>query len=162
MKRKLLFLIGGIVLLFIITNPSPSALKDHLGAKSTLGIQRKYNFFIFSIYTYDINYVGIIGNFFEVKEDTMKTVAPKNPIPDTVYNVNGFIYNVRGNAKETLYDSLILAGYTMKNLGDKDTFYRNVTDSIKASKLYDVLIKETYTKIQLGTREQFIYYLSKK
>ncbi len=68
---------AGVLLAFIITNPSVSAFKAHQGASSYDGLKRKYNFFLCSIYTHTETwadgsehdkgtYLGILGNFFEI------------------------------------------------------------------------------------------------
>ena len=66
MKKKVLYLLGGITMLFIITNPSINSFKEHLGKTSANGMSRKYNFFLFSIYRAHYDYLGIAGNFFEL------------------------------------------------------------------------------------------------
>jgi len=46
-------------------------------------------------------------------------------------------------------------------LGDKQAFINDLSDVSKIHKLYLALIKEGYNERQLGTEDQFIYYLSK-
>ena len=55
-----------------------------------------------------------------------------------------------------LYNSLIEEGYTVDNIGDKDSFTKNLGDSVKADKFYSDLISEGYTENNLGKREDFI------
>jgi hypothetical protein len=97
MKKKILIGVSILILLLIVTNPSANALKDHLGIRSTFGIQRKYNFFLFSIYTYDKEYIGIIGNFIGIDTNSVaqKQTVLSLPYKERVYaamkdNVPGF------------------------------------------------------------------------
>ena len=126
-KKTILFIIGGILVILIVTNPSVSAFKDHLGAPSTLGMERKYNFFVCSIFRYDTEYIGVLGNFIEVKAipDTIASAKV-----DTSGRIN-WIYSTN-DPTGTLYSSLISAGYTTAILGTKDSFTSNVRIPNKA------------------------------
>jgi hypothetical protein len=67
LSNKTWIIIGGIVLIFIITNPSLQAFKAHQGEVSYEGLKREYNFFLFSIYNDSgYNYLGIFGNFIQL------------------------------------------------------------------------------------------------
>lgn len=68
--NKKRYITASVILLFVITNPSPAAFHNYKGFPG----HRKYNFFICSIYTVTyipesrqtINqqYLAILGNFF--------------------------------------------------------------------------------------------------
>ncbi len=66
--RKILIGAVGVICFFVITNPSIRSFKEHQGKSSLAGLVRKYDFFIFSIYYDRANYLGIAGNFFQIKE----------------------------------------------------------------------------------------------
>lgn len=68
MKKKGLFIIGGIVLLFIITNPSITAFKSFQGKNSYEGLSKPINMFVYSIYEDDVGYryIGFMGNFWSL------------------------------------------------------------------------------------------------
>jgi hypothetical protein len=69
MKKKALIASGIILLLFIITNPSPTAFKSYLGVTGYYGLKRSSNLFIFSIYKHgNWKYLGIAGNFWWINE----------------------------------------------------------------------------------------------
>jgi hypothetical protein len=87
MKKKALYIIGGIVTFLLITNPSPKSFEEYSKVVGNNGhstkTTRKYNFFVASIYqarhedyyissetyysSYDRYYFGIAGNFFALK-----------------------------------------------------------------------------------------------
>jgi hypothetical protein len=72
--KKKHYMIAGICLLFIITNPSRSAFASYLGAHNDDGIGRYFNGLIFSVYKRqpspwaqgdgNLYYIGVLGNFF--------------------------------------------------------------------------------------------------
>lgn len=64
-KQKRLYILAGVLLLFIITNPSTKAFKDHTGARNYSRITKDYDFFVCSVYSYGMygSYLGILGNF---------------------------------------------------------------------------------------------------
>jgi len=79
----------GILLLFIITNPSASAFKEYIGSNTYSGLKRTTNLFVCSVYKhYGSEYFGIFGNFIELKEpeikhDTVKEYINDNTMVDT-------------------------------------------------------------------------------
>ena len=79
MKKKILYAFIGILLLFIITNPSVKQFdefiksepfyKKNVFQESRVRTARSANFFVFSFFTIDYkaqrgHYVGFLGNFF--------------------------------------------------------------------------------------------------
>jgi len=93
MKKKLLLIIGGVLLLFIITNPSVSAFKTYRGKDSYEGLRRPVNLFIYSIYRDGPSeFVGAFGNFWRVRGygSYVAQTAPVDTVPaiqDTVSKV---------------------------------------------------------------------------
>ncbi|WP_419788901.1 hypothetical protein HDF19_10085 [Mucilaginibacter sp. E4BP6] len=79
--KKSLYILGGIILLFIITNPSISAFKAYIGSNTYSGLKRTTNLFVCSIYKHNgVNYFGVVGNFFDIqKSNEVKNTlsAPK-------------------------------------------------------------------------------------
>ncbi len=84
MKKKTLYIFGGIFAILLITNPSPKSFEEYargVGDSDYILIKnsRKYNFFVASIYQvkyitrfhdeyyYDMQCFGIAGNFFPLK-----------------------------------------------------------------------------------------------
>ncbi|WP_419788884.1 hypothetical protein HDF19_02070 [Mucilaginibacter sp. E4BP6] len=71
--KKSLYILGGIILLFIITNPSISAFKAYIGSNTYSGLKRTTNLFVCSIYKHNgVDYFGITGNFFELKKQQVQ------------------------------------------------------------------------------------------
>ncbi|MEP7171696.1 MAG: hypothetical protein ABI855_20150 [Bacteroidota bacterium] len=84
MKRnKILLWLGAVILILVLTNPTPRDLKDHVG--TDFKIKREYNFLIFSVYSYtqdstlhfkgqiipgysETIYFGILKNFIVITE----------------------------------------------------------------------------------------------
>jgi hypothetical protein len=66
MRKKLLIGLGVILVIMLITNPS---IKDFEEYENSRNVKREYNFFVCSIFKhYNDRYLGILGNFFELKE----------------------------------------------------------------------------------------------
>jgi len=71
--KKIWLIPIAIIIILIIGNPGKQQFKDYLGVKSDSEIRKKYNFLIFSIWTYEYNahdhytnvYLGIAFNFFQ-------------------------------------------------------------------------------------------------
>jgi hypothetical protein len=75
MKKKTLYIIGGIFALLLITNPSPKSFEAYAKAHGAeLEVTREYNFFIASIYygSGSSYYLGFLGNFFHLKGEMRK------------------------------------------------------------------------------------------
>lgn len=69
MKKKTLIIIGAVLALFIITNPSITAFKAYLGYNTYEGLKRPVNLFICSVYkSPGSEYVGFFGNFIKVQK----------------------------------------------------------------------------------------------
>jgi len=67
--KKALYVIGAIILILIITNPSVKAFKEYLGRESYDGLKRPLNLFICAFYKDHTNdYFGMLGNFWELKK----------------------------------------------------------------------------------------------
>jgi len=67
-SKKSLLITGGILLLFILTNPSISAFKAYEGSNTYEGLKRPLNLFICSVYKDQRRheYLGVFGNFVRV------------------------------------------------------------------------------------------------
>jgi len=66
-SNKVKYIVGGVLAFLLITNPSLQAFKAHQGEVSYEGLNRKYNFFVFSIYGDGTSqYIGVLGNFIEI------------------------------------------------------------------------------------------------
>jgi hypothetical protein len=70
LKRKH-YILGGIVLLLLFTNPSRSAFASYLHKTNNRTIGRDFNGLLFSIYSKDNIgdkkvYLGILGNFMKI------------------------------------------------------------------------------------------------
>ncbi|PWG82056.1 hypothetical protein DDR33_03280 [Pararcticibacter amylolyticus] len=58
------YIIMGILLVLILTNPSRSSFTSYLHKSHYDGVGREFNGLVFSVYSYkDIRYLGILGNF---------------------------------------------------------------------------------------------------
>ena len=77
MTKKVMYVIGAIFLILIITNPSLKDFKDHSGRTTYEGLYREHNFFVCSMYgatgknddgsIYNAGeYFAMLGNFFEI------------------------------------------------------------------------------------------------
>jgi hypothetical protein len=77
MKKKVLYIIGGALLILIITNPTYKDFKEYLWLNNRAHARRINNFFFCSIYLAPGGtYLGIAGNFFKTKEPA----TPEMPI----------------------------------------------------------------------------------
>jgi hypothetical protein len=77
MKKRWYYIVIGIVAVFIVTNPSIKAFKDHLGRTNYEYLSCKYNFFVCSIYLDDQQeYLGITGNFFPIQTQVTASIYP--------------------------------------------------------------------------------------
>jgi len=69
MKKKLLLIIAGVLLLFIITNPSITAFKAYRGRDSYDGLKRPLNLFVYSVYKdHGAEFIGLFENFIRVNQ----------------------------------------------------------------------------------------------
>lgn len=150
MKRKILYAAIGVLALFIITNPSVSAFKDHLGRASTAGLMREHNYFLFSRYKNMPNgdeYNGVVGNFWRVeKQKAIAEIIPIDNLIDTSAHEPKAI---------KLYHNLLKVGLSTEQLGTPDDFIKAVSDSTKAMKLYANLRKAGLSETNLGTPKEF-------
>ena len=117
-KKTILYVIGIVLLILIITNPSATAFKEYSGAPSERYFIKKYNFFVCSIYYDGDTYLGVVGNFFKLNSDSPKQTSSNNiltlPYRDRVYqalkdNLPGF--NI---SKDQFYASLKNRDYAMQ------------------------------------------------
>jgi hypothetical protein len=75
-NRKKLYIIGTVLLLLIITNPSLKSFKEHLGQTTDNGLSRNYNLLVFSIYDDSYNkYLGIFENFIKIGSIPQQTTV---------------------------------------------------------------------------------------
>ena len=85
--KKIYYIPIAILLLLIVTNPSPKEFRSFLliaqNSTAPFIAGRERNFFIFSIYygdgTFTANdnrYIGVLGNFFYLNSDTPKDQHP--------------------------------------------------------------------------------------
>jgi hypothetical protein len=83
-SKKTLLITGGVVLLFIITNPSISAFKAYEGSNTYEGLKRPLNLFICSVYKDQRlhEYLGVFGNFVRVGGYTYAPVVSE-PVDTT-------------------------------------------------------------------------------
>lgn len=58
--------------------------------------------------------------------------------------------------KRKLYNVLVGDGYTPANIGDYDTFSKNLNDSANVTKLYQTLIGEGYSPENIGSESDFV------
>lgn len=67
-RKRILIILGVIIGILVITNPSMKAFKDFKGSSSYEGLSRNLNFFLVSVYSdeNDVKYFGVLGNFFEL------------------------------------------------------------------------------------------------
>ncbi|HEY2582663.1 MAG TPA: hypothetical protein VGI43_12695 [Mucilaginibacter sp.] len=85
MKAKTtLFLIGAVIVVFALYNPSMREFREYLGfdykAKIN-GLRRESNYIVCSVYSFygEEKYLGVFGNFFKIsssdttKRDSIKT-----------------------------------------------------------------------------------------
>jgi hypothetical protein len=86
LKYKILVGITTLVILLLMTNPSPTAFKEYIGTATSLepgwhtpvlspyyvarmkAVLQRYNFFIFSYYYDGDTYFAIAGHFFLIKD----------------------------------------------------------------------------------------------
>jgi hypothetical protein len=79
--QKALILLAISLAILIITNPSYQDFKNFIGHSSGDSVTRDRNYFVCSTYKvtfyfdgkeYPNYFIGILGNFYEVKKDTQK------------------------------------------------------------------------------------------
>lgn len=85
--KKLLYALAAVMAVFIITNPSASAFKEHLGRTSYNGLVRERNYILFSTYEdkySHVRYRALLENFFEEPEVVQPVVdsATKDPFAE--------------------------------------------------------------------------------
>jgi hypothetical protein len=68
LKKTILFTLGGMLCMMIVTNPSLNSFREHIGNTNNGILKKESNWFIFSVYRLNkMRYLGIIGNFFYLK-----------------------------------------------------------------------------------------------
>lgn len=98
-KQKVLTGIASLCFILIITNPSATAFKAYKGYSG----RRSLNLFIFSVYkTGEMKYVGLFGNFIEMKNKRYEDVAQINTPVDTIVKMK----------MDTLYNPPYPKGFT--------------------------------------------------
>ena len=78
--------IVAILLLFIFTNPSLRDLKEFVGTNSYDGLHKSRNFFLWSCFADDQHnkkYIGVLGNLFELKNETVPLSTTKTILIDS-------------------------------------------------------------------------------
>jgi hypothetical protein len=94
MKKRWYYIVIGLIVAFIIINPSQGAFKAYLGESSSEGLKRKYNFFVCSIYNYKgYEYLAIAGNFFHIRHEVSSMNYPSvnpGPVRNDPYSVEVF------------------------------------------------------------------------
>ncbi|MGV8877807.1 MAG: hypothetical protein ACOH2A_02125 [Sphingobacteriaceae bacterium] len=67
MKKNALYIMLGIIVLLIITNPSRSSFMSYLHTTTSSGLGRDFNGLLFSVYSKNgTKYIGILENFIEL------------------------------------------------------------------------------------------------
>lgn len=73
MKKKILIILGILIAVLAIANPSRSSFASYLHRSGNTQIGRDANYFIFSIYSIGVynsppraRYVGVSGNFYRL------------------------------------------------------------------------------------------------
>jgi len=83
MKKKILYVIGGFLLILIVTNPSYKDFKEHLSLAGDDYPKRTNNFFVCSTYRWrQAKYFGVLGNFFKLTPN--KQIQPISTRDSTV------------------------------------------------------------------------------
>jgi hypothetical protein len=162
-KNKILVGITIIVILLIITNPSPTAFKEYVGARSTAGLQRKYNFFVFSYYYDGDTYFAIAGNFFLLKNTPSKSETASQDTTPQPLDVKPAVSNIDSinmpdtsnsyKAKKSLYSLMVNDKLYTKTFYE---FNQQFSTIEKVSKLCDFLTqKGKYDKGEFAFQKQF-------
>ena len=85
--KKIWYVVIGIIVILIITNPSVTAFKTYLGRDSYYGLKRPANLFICAFYKdHTKDYFGMIGNFWRLepsKTDSYKSSLDSARIADS-------------------------------------------------------------------------------
>lgn len=70
--KKWQYILGGVLLLFVLTNPSRSSFASFRHQSGLGGVGRDFNGIIFSVYSKNIygqpseKYIGVLGNFIKI------------------------------------------------------------------------------------------------
>ena len=75
-NRKPLIIVGAVLAVFIVTNPSPASFESY----SKISEHRKINFLIASLYSCgQAEYIGVLGNFIPIDNNGCGIkLLPKN------------------------------------------------------------------------------------
>jgi hypothetical protein len=76
MKKKVLYVLGAILLVLIITNPTLKDYKDFKGSNGDFHPRRISNFFVCSVYVGAGKYLGVLGNFYKINTNNRKINPP--------------------------------------------------------------------------------------
>jgi len=69
MIKNLLYVLAAVVLLFVMSNPSPAELRAYLGRQRTVKIKKEFNLWVCSRYSVGhTKYFAIAGNFFTSRD----------------------------------------------------------------------------------------------
>ena len=153
--KKIYYVLIGVLILLIITNPSIKAFKEYLGVQSFNGLRRSVNFFIVSIYKSDEGeYIAVIGNFSKIK------TYPKKIVTNSILRVIPIYERYpKQMARRIIYETLLHNGYTITNFGSfpqfcKDSFSNDLNTSI-VYQFVNPLGTDNY-----GTQKEFVKNLS--
>jgi len=73
MRSRIKYIVFGLLVVLIATNPSQRDFKEYLGADGYDGLKRTYNFFVCSVYErHSTNYFAIMGNFIATTKQVSK------------------------------------------------------------------------------------------
>ena len=134
--KKIYYVLIGVLLLLIITNPSIREFKDHVGYNSTDNVFCENNFLIFSIYKKNNGvYYGVLSNFIKVKNEDKPFIPVKYSLLE-------------------IYQMLRKAGWGEINIGTFQTFANNIKNKDYGYMDYQLLIHAGYHDI--GTQNDFI------
>ena len=67
MLKNVLYVLGAVVMLFVVSNPTPDELKAYLGHPKIAGLKREFNLLVCSQYSVGrVKYFAIAGSFFTI------------------------------------------------------------------------------------------------
>jgi hypothetical protein len=67
MLKNVLYVLAAILMLFVVSNPTPEELKAYLGRSKIAGLKREFNLFVCSQYSVGrVKYFAVAGSFFTI------------------------------------------------------------------------------------------------